>query len=77
MAGGAAADGDLTRVRIVRNDVVLAERVGIDSPEAGQAAMSGDHIYVGRRGWFDRNSAFMVSAIVGLAGIVVTLLVAN
>lgn len=74
MAGGAAADGDLTRVRIVRNDVELAKRVGIDSPLVGQAAMSGDQIYVGRRGWFDRNSAFMVSAMIGLAGIVVTLL---
>jgi len=77
LAGGAAADGDLTRLRVVRNDAVLLERVGIDSPLVGQAAMSGDQIFVGRRGWFDRNSAFMVSAIVGLAGIIVTLIVAN
>ena len=77
LAGGAAADGDLSRVRIVRDDVVLAERVSIDSPVVGQAAMSGDQIFVGRRGWFDRNSAFMVSAIVGLAGIIVTLIVSK
>ncbi len=77
LAGGAAADGDLSRIRIMRNDAMLAERVAIDSPVVGQAAMSGDQIYVGRRGWFDRNSAFMVSAIVGLAGIIVTLLVAR
>jgi protein involved in polysaccharide export with SLBB domain len=75
MAQGASQEGDLTRIRIVRDGKVLADRVSIESEMMAQDVRSGDQIFVGRRGWFDRNSAFMVSAIVGLAGIVVTLLV--
>lgn len=77
LAGGAAPDGDLGRVRVLRDGRVIAERVGIESPLVAADVLSGDQIFVDRRGWFDRNSAFMVSAIVGLAGIIVTLIVAQ
>lgn len=77
LAGGASPEGDLSRLRVVRNGRVLAERVSIESATVADDVWSGDQIFVGRRGWFDRNSAFMVSAIVGLAGIVVTLIVSQ
>ncbi|MBX3172995.1 MAG: polysaccharide biosynthesis/export family protein [Gemmatimonadaceae bacterium] len=77
MAGGASADGDLRRVRVRRDGAVLAERVSVESDLVRADVRSGDEVFVDRRGWFDRNSAFMVSAIVGLAGIVVTLIVAR
>ncbi len=77
MAGGASPEGDLARVRLVRAGRVVFDQLDMNAGLSDVAYESGDQIFVGRRGWFDRNSAFMVSAIVGLAGIVVTLLVAN
>jgi protein involved in polysaccharide export with SLBB domain len=77
LAGGASAEGDLRRVRVMRDGAVYMNSVSLESPLAASDVRSGDHIYVERRGWFDRNSPFFVSAMVGLAGIVVTLLVAQ
>lgn len=77
MAGGAAQDGSLDRVRVLRDGAVIADKVGIESPLVAADLRSGDQIYVGRRSWFDRNSAFLVSAVVGLAGIAVTLIVSQ
>jgi protein involved in polysaccharide export with SLBB domain len=77
LAGGASADGDLSRVRVLREGAVLLDRTSIESPRIAEPVQSGDQIFVDRRGWFDRNSPFFVSALVGLAGIVVTLIVAR
>lgn len=76
-AGGAAPEGDLQRIRVVRDGDELWRAVSIESPEMRGLVHSGDQIFVGRRGWFDRNAPFFVSALVSLAGIVVTLLVAR
>lgn len=77
LAGGASPEGDLTRVRVMRDGDVLIRRARVDSPLVAADVQSGDQIYVDRRGWFDRNSPFFVSAMVGLAGIVVTLIIAR
>jgi protein involved in polysaccharide export with SLBB domain len=77
LAGGASAEGNLQRVRVLREGAVLLDRTSIESPRIAEPVQSGDQIFVDRRGWFDRNSPFFVSALVGLAGIVVTLIVAR
>jgi polysaccharide export outer membrane protein len=77
LAGGASGDGDLRRVRVMRDGAVFLDGVSLESPLALADVQSGDQIYVARRGWFDRNSPFFVSAMVGLAGIIVTLIVAK
>jgi protein involved in polysaccharide export with SLBB domain len=77
LAGGASAEGDLRRVRVMRDGAVFMDAVSLESPLALSDVRSGDQIYVERRGWFDRNSPFFVSAMVGLAGIIVTLIVAQ
>lgn len=77
LAGGASAEGDLRRVRVLREGSVLVNRTSIESPQVAAPVQSGDQIFVDRRGWFDRNSPFFVSALVGLAGIVVTLIVSR
>jgi polysaccharide export outer membrane protein len=77
LAGGASPDGDIERVRVMRDGAVLIDRVSLESGLALADVQSGDQIYVSRRGWFDRNSPFFVSAMVGLAGIIVTLIVAQ
>lgn len=77
LAGGASSDGDLRRIRVVRDGSDLFAKVGIDDARVAGDVRSGDQIYVDRRGWFDRNSPFFVSALVSFAGIVVTLIVAR
>jgi len=77
LAGGASAEGDLQRIRVMREGAVLMDRASIESAQLLTPVQSGDQIFVDRRGWFDRNSPFFVSALVGLAGIVVTLIVAR
>jgi len=73
MAGGATANGDLSRVRIVRGDSSIILR----NPEARTLPQvpieSGDQIYVERQGWFTRNQNFMISVVLSMATIVATL----
>jgi polysaccharide export outer membrane protein len=75
LAGGASPEGDLRRLRVLRDGQTLFTREAIDSPLAQAEIRSGDQIFVDRRSWFDRNSATAVSAFVGIAGVIVTLLV--
>ena len=77
LAGGASTEGDLRRVRVIREGAVFLDGVSLESPLALSDVQSGDQIYVERRGWFDRNSPFFVSALVSVAGIIVTLIVAR
>jgi protein involved in polysaccharide export with SLBB domain len=74
MAGGANPTGDLRKLRIMRDGEVLRDRVGPEQDLMSVDIRSGDQIFVERRGWFDRNSTFVVSATIGIAGIIVQLL---
>lgn len=75
LAGGAAPEGSLQRVRVVRNGETVVRRVAVDSPLAAANVQSGDQVFVDRRSWLDRNSAVALSTFVGLAGVIVTLIV--
>ncbi len=77
LAGGASSEGDLRKIRLLRDGAPLFEKVSIEDARVLADLRSGDQIFVDRRGWFDRNSPFVASALVGLAGIVVTLLVSR
>lgn len=77
LAEGASPEGSLERIRVVRDGRVLLDEVSVDDPRILGDVQSGDQIFVNRRGWFDRNASFFVSGLVGLAGIVVTLIVAR
>lgn len=77
LAEGVSSEGNARRIRVVRDGTVVLDRVSLESADVLGDVHSGDQIIVSRRGWFDRNSAFMVSAVVGLAGIVVTLIVST
>ena len=72
-AGGANPQGDLKKIKIVRDGKVILD--GISGEEALSAldVRSGDEIYVDRRGWFERNSTFLVTAALSLTTIIVTL----
>jgi polysaccharide export outer membrane protein len=73
LAGGATGTGDIRKIRIVREGTVLMERAGAAETLNALELRSGDQIFVDRRGWFDRNSTFVVSAILSITSIVITL----
>ena len=67
LAGGSSEGGDLRRLKVVRDGKVLATKLDPDSPLGDLSLRSGDQIHVGRRGWFERNSTFMVSVVLSAA----------
>jgi polysaccharide export outer membrane protein len=74
LAGGASNSGDLRRIRVIRGGAVYLDNVSAESALASVDVRSGDQIFVGRRGWFDRNSTFVVSALLSITSLIVTLL---
>lgn len=74
MAGGANWEGDLRRLRIMRDGQVLFRELGPEVDLVSVDIRSGDQIFVDRRRWIDRHSTFLVSSTIGIAGIIVTLL---
>lgn len=73
LAGGATSNGDLNRIRVVRKGEEVGERVSAADRLDSIDIRSGDQVLVGRRSWFDRNSTFMVSALLSVTSIVISL----
>ena len=72
MAQGAASDGDLRRIRLVRDGGQWVGRVPLESTLAAVALRSGDQLYVERRTWWDRNSGTVVGALISAVALLVT-----
>jgi protein involved in polysaccharide export with SLBB domain len=77
MAGGASATGSLGRIRIVRGNQVIRQRVGAAETITSVGIQSNDQILVDRRSWFDRNSQTVVGASVSVASIITGLIIAS
>lgn len=73
MAGGASPHGDLLRIQVIRDGAVVLRGVSTESDIGALGVRSGDQVFVGRRGWFDRNSTFLVSALLSMTSIVISL----
>src|SRR5690606_38143674 len=54
LAGGANPNGDLRNIRVVRQGRVVLDKIPAERGLALVDVRSGDEIFVGRRGWFDR-----------------------
>ncbi|HEY0150743.1 MAG TPA: polysaccharide biosynthesis/export family protein [Longimicrobium sp.] len=76
-ASGASPLGDLRRIRLVRGGKTYAARVGGNETLNTLDVRSGDQIYVGERSWIDRNSAFLVGALISTATTIVVTLIAT
>jgi len=76
-ASGATPMGDLRRIRLVRDGKTFAARVGGNERLNTLDVRSGDQIYVGERSWIDRNSAFLVGALISTATTIVVTLIAR
>lgn len=74
-AGGANPQGDLKRIKVIRDGRVILDGISGEEALSTLDVRSGDEIYVGRRGWFERNSTFLVTAAMSLTTIIVTLVV--
>ena len=74
MAGGANREGDLGRIQIMRQGEVVLTEVTPQTDLLSVDIRSGDQIFVDRRRWIDRNSPFLVSATIGIAGILIQVL---
>ena len=74
LASGVTPDGDVTNMRIVRDGVIILDGIAGEQRLAELGIRSGDQLFIGRRGWLDRNSTFIASAVLSLAGIVVAIL---
>ncbi|HEX5726464.1 MAG TPA: polysaccharide biosynthesis/export family protein [Longimicrobiaceae bacterium] len=77
LAGGSTAFGDLNRIRIVRGNEVIRQRVGAGETLGSAGIRSNDQIYVDRRSWFDRNSGAFLGAVLSAAGILTSIIIAT
>ena len=73
LAGGARPEGDLEKLRVVRNGLTILQDVPVDSRLLQSGVQSQDQIFVNRRGWFDRNSTFVAGSVISLATLLVTI----
>jgi len=75
LAGGPSGTGTIEKIRIMRDGQVLRERVGAGETLTAAGVRSNDLIYVDRRSWFERNSTFVVSALLSLTGVVTSIII--
>lgn len=73
LAGGVSSQGDLTGLRVIRDGAVIRNGAEASNSLADVDIRSGDQIFVERRGWLDRNSTFLVSAMISVTSIVISL----
>lgn len=77
LAGGATPDGNLNRIRIIREGAVYREQVGAGETLSGADIRSGDQIVVEPRSWFSRNSQAVIGAVVTIATSIATALIVS
>lgn len=77
LAGGATPEGNLNRIRIVREGAVYREKVGAGETLSGADIRSGDQIVVEERSWMSRNSQFVIGALLSLATSIATAVIVS
>lgn len=77
MAGGATPNGNLNRIRIVREGSVYRETVGAGETLTGADIRSGDQIIVEEKSWFARNTQVVIGALVTIGTSIATALIVS
>jgi protein involved in polysaccharide export with SLBB domain len=72
LAGGASSLGDLRKIQIVRDGNVISNAVQAEATLDQIDMRSGDQIFVERRNWFERNMAFVITALISVTSLVVS-----
>jgi polysaccharide export outer membrane protein len=73
MAGGAAPDGKIDQVQVLRGTERLDVKLREGTRLSETPIRSGDQLYVPQRSWASRNIGFLVGTITGAIGLVYTL----
>lgn len=73
LAGGASGQGDLGKIRIARDGGFIGDAVRAEATLHQIGVRSGDQIFVGRRNWFERNTTFVISALMSMTSLVISL----
>jgi polysaccharide export outer membrane protein len=74
LAGGANPNGDLHRVRVVRNGRTIVKPTSVESLLAPGGIHSNDQIFVDARPWIERNAGLVASSLLSVTGILVTII---
>lgn len=74
LAGGANREGDLRKLSLVRDGTPILSGIEPTTDLLSTGVRSGDQIFVDRRGWWERNQNFVVTSVLGVAGIVVAVI---
>lgn len=74
LAGGATPGGDLHRIRVVRAGQTIVQSTSVESMLLDAGVHSNDQVFVDRRAWIERNGAFVASALISTASILVALI---
>jgi protein involved in polysaccharide export with SLBB domain len=74
LAGGATPGGDLHRIRVVRAGETIVRSTSVESMLLDAGVHSNDQVFVDRRAWIERNGAFVASALISTASILVALI---
>ena len=74
LAGGATPNGDLHRVRVVRDGKTIVNAASVESLMLQAGVHSNDQVFVDRRSWVERNGAIIASTLISAAGILITIL---
>lgn len=74
LAGGATPGGDLHRIRVVRAGQTIVQSTSVESLLLDAGVHSNDQVFVDRRAWIERNGAFVASALISTASILVALI---
>jgi polysaccharide export outer membrane protein len=72
LAEGASEEGDLRRVRVLREGRTLVADVPVERLLIDADVRSGDQLFVERRGWWARHSGAVVGALISAVSIVVS-----
>lgn len=73
MAGGAAPDGKMNQVQVVRGQERLELELTQGTRLSDTPIRSGDQLYVPQRSWVSRNIGFVVGTVSGAVGLIFTL----
>ncbi|MBM3908272.1 MAG: hypothetical protein FJ363_09405 [Gemmatimonadetes bacterium] len=71
-SGGATPDGTVRRIRILRDSLTIVANAPRGQEILEMPVQSGDRIFVQQRSWFERNTAFLITAMLSLTGIIAT-----
>lgn len=77
LAGGATPNGNLNRIRIVREGTVIRETVGAGETLSGADIRSGDQVIVDEKSWFSRNTQIVIGALVTIGTSIATALIVS